>query len=146
MTVTDFSATTVLPGKTPETVYNAINNVQGWWSKAFEGSADKVGDVFTVRFGATNMTMEVMALVPGKEVRWLVTDCYKHWLPDNPREWIGTELKWELRAVTDGVELVLTHVGLVQEMECYMNCEKGWNYFLKESVAPLVMTGVGKPN
>ncbi len=41
MTLTDFS-TTLLVDQTPKEVFQAINNVRGWWSEEIEGSTHKL--------------------------------------------------------------------------------------------------------
>lgn len=38
--------TTFLVNNTPEEVFNAINNVRGWWSENIDGSTDKPGAEF----------------------------------------------------------------------------------------------------
>ena len=42
--------TTILVDKTPEEVFNAINNVRGWWSEAIDGSTDKLNAEFNYHF------------------------------------------------------------------------------------------------
>ena len=78
----------------PEEAYESITNVSGWWSKDFEGKSEHTGDVFTVRFGETSITIKVVEMVPGKKIIWHVIDCYKHWLKDK-KEWKDTKITWE---------------------------------------------------
>ena len=139
----DYTCTITTPRSAADS-YAAINNVADWWSRDMDGAALKVGDVFTVRFGETWVTSQVTAMTADSRVEWLVTDCYKHWLKDK-KEWVGTSMIWEVVPHGAETQIRFTHIGLVPGIECYEGCEKGWNYFIKESILPLLTTGVGLP-
>ena len=46
MTNQDFT-TTLSVGKTPDEVFNAVNDVRGWWTEQIDGSTDILGAEFT---------------------------------------------------------------------------------------------------
>ena len=39
----------------------------------------------------------------------------------------------------------MTHVGLVPGIECYEDCEKGWDFYIKESLFKFLTEGKGLP-
>ena len=49
MTASDFT-TTLLVDQNPKEVFNAINNVRGWWSEEIEGGTDKLNDEFNYHY------------------------------------------------------------------------------------------------
>ena len=140
---TDFKAILQV-SQTPEEIIKAINNIRGWWTTVFEGSSEKLNDIFTVRFGETFITAKIVELTPEKTIVWQVIDCYKHWLKDK-KEWMDTKMCWEITTLRDGTQITFTHVGLVPGIECYGGCEKAWNFYLKESLFKFITDGKGTP-
>jgi hypothetical protein len=125
--------------------FEQISRVSSWWSKNFEGSAQKLGDAFTVRFGEVWKRFAVVDVVPEKRIEWEVTDCHMPWLADKT-EWKNTYLIWELSAKKDSTQIDFTHVGLIPEVECYDDCKKGWNFYINESLFKLLTENQGLPN
>ncbi len=129
---------------TADEAVNAISQVDQWWAKTFEGSAQHLNDVFTVRFGTTNVTFRVSELVPEKRVVWDVTDCYLPWLKDTT-EWTGTKVIYDIVSDNGTTTINFTHEGLRPDVECYKQCETGWTEHLTESLQKLLNEGIGEP-
>lgn len=125
--------------------FNAINNICGWWSTDFEGSANKPGDVFTVRFGDTFITMRIMEMVPFKKVVWNVIDSWKHWMKSNHTEWIGTTIEFDIVEEADKTNIYFTHIGLVPVLDCFDVCSDAWGGYINNSLCNLIENGKGQP-
>jgi|SRR5580700_481003 hypothetical protein len=121
-----------------------ISEVNRWWAKNFSGSAEKLNDRFSVRFGETFVDFLISRLVPNKEVVWKVTDCNLHWIKAK-KEWNDTEVVFEISSQNNKTRIDFTHVGLVPGIECYTDCEAGWNSHVTLSLAEFIEKGKGKP-
>jgi hypothetical protein len=52
-------------------VYAAITeHISNWWSNDLTGAAARAGDSFTISFGKTRKTMNIMKAIPNKQVVW----------------------------------------------------------------------------
>jgi len=132
--------------QTPEEVFQAINNVRGWWSEDIEGGTGKADDEFTYRYEDTHRCrIKVTELVPGERVAWRVLDNYFDFTQDKA-EWKDTEIHFEITARGGRTEIRFTHVGLVPEYECFDVCSNSWGFYLYTSLRALIRTGHGLPN
>jgi activator of Hsp90 ATPase-like protein len=132
--------------QTPEEVFNAVNNVRGWWSGEIDGPTDKLGAVFTYRYKDLHKsTQKITEFVPGKKVVWHVTDGYLNFVKDK-KEWIGTDIVFEIARKNGKTELRFTHIGLVPAFECYGECSGAWGSYINDSLRSLITTGRGQPN
>ena len=143
ITTSDFTVT-VMVDQTPAEVFGAIANVRSWWNENFKGSAKGLNDVFSVYFGETFVDFKIVEWAPEKKAVWLVTDCNLHWLIDK-KEWKGTQVVWDISTIGNATEILMTHIGLVPEIECFENCKKGWNFFVGESLFKLLTEKKGMP-
>jgi hypothetical protein len=128
----------------PDVVINEINNVTSWWATNVTGNTKTVGDIFKVRFGKTFSIFKVLEVIPGKKLVWLVTDCD---LPlfQNPKEWLNTKLVWEINHEQNETHVRFTHEGLTPAKSCFEDCNKGWTYYICESLQKLITDGKGMP-
>ena len=132
--------------QTPEEVFDAINDVRGWWSGEIDGRTDKLGEVFTYRYKDVHRTTQkITEFVPGKRVVWHVTDAELNFVKDKT-EWNGTDIVFEIAKKDGKTEVRFTHVGLVPAFECYGGCSGAWGFYINDSLRNLITTGKGAPN
>ncbi len=139
----DYTAT-ISVNASPEEAFKHINEVSRWWAKQVEGRSEKLNDVFTAVFNHCSFTFKIIGSEPGRKVEWLVTDSDLSWLKDK-KEWNGTKISFEISQRNGFTEISFTHNGLVPNMECYDNCEYGWNLHFKQSLLSLITEGKGQP-
>jgi hypothetical protein len=145
MTSTNFT-TAFAVDQSPEEAFDAITNVRGWWSGQIDGDTDKLGAEFTYRYEDVHYSkQEITELVPNKKVVWRVLDAYLDFTED-PAEWKGTEITFEVARRDDKTEVRFTHLGLVPEFECYDSCSTAWGFYINNSLRHLITTGQGSPN
>jgi uncharacterized protein YndB with AHSA1/START domain len=108
----------------------------GWWTTNVKASPT-VGTVDQFRFGDEGFNnMKILELVPDRRVKWQCVD--------GAKEWIGTELTFELRE-ENGVTVVLfAHRGWKEPVEFMHFCSTKWATFLL-SLKALCETGAGAP-
>jgi uncharacterized protein YndB with AHSA1/START domain len=123
----------------PEDVYAALTTVDGlagWWTQDTEGDGD-VGGVLRFRFGpAGGFDIKVLDAQPGKLVLWQVVD--------GPQEWVGTQIRFDLKQEDDFTIVLFRHEGWKEPVEFMYHCSTKWASFLL-SFKKLLETGKGDP-
>ena len=138
--------TTLLVDKTPEEVFNAVNNVRGWWSQEIEGDTDRLNADFIYHYKDVHISkMKITEFVPGKRITWLVMENYFNFTNDK-NEWKGNKIIFEIAQKGDKTELQFTQEGLVPAYECYDVCHDAWTNYIQKSLRSLITTGKGQPN
>lgn len=132
--------------QSPQEVFDAINNVRGWWSGEIDGRTDQLGAEFTYRYQDLHRsTQRITELVPGRKVVWHVLDARIDFVRDKT-EWNGTDVVFEISRKGDKTELRFTHIGLRPAIECYGKCSGAWGFYINESLRDLITTARGQPN
>lgn len=138
--------TTATVENTAEDVYAAINRPRTWWSTAIEGSATAVGDEFVFDSpGHHCWRMRVVDLAPPRTVVWQVEDTSSTDFVDDPTEWNGTTIRFDVTSSDGRTEIRFTHAGLVPDFECFDACSAGWTGYIQRSLHRLLTTGQGEP-
>lgn len=138
--------TSFVVDQSPEDAFAAIINVRGWWSGRIEGTTDELEAEFTYRYEDVHYSKQrITELVPSERVVWRVLDSYLDFTED-PNEWTGTEVIFEVTP-RDGQTVVrFTHLGLVPGLECFDKCSSAWSFYLNSSLQQLITTLQGQPN
>ena len=131
---------TIATDKTPTEVFEAINNVHGWWTgkPGVKGNSKRMGDEFTYRYENVHYSKQkVTELVPGKKIAWLVTDSQLNFIKDK-EEWTGSQIVFEILEKDHGTEVRFTHIGLVQDKECFKDCSNAWSSYIGNSLKQFI--------
>ncbi|MBM7459572.1 SRPBCC domain-containing protein [Rhodococcus coprophilus] len=124
--------------RTPEQMFAAINDVQGWWSGEIDGTTDRLGAEFTYRVADIHYSkFRITELTPSSKVTWLVLDSYLSFV-DDKEEWTGTTVDFDLSEENGRTRVRFTHTGLVPESECYDACVRGWSEHILGGLKNLV--------
>ena len=145
MTSQNFTSAFVVD-QSPEEAFAAINNVRDWWSGQIEGATDELDAEFTYRYQDVHYSKQrITEFVPSKKVVWHVLDAYLNFTED-PNEWTGTEVTFEVSQQGEQTEVRFSHLGLVPAFECYDKCSGAWSFYVNNSLQRLITTGKGEPN
>ena len=131
--------------QTPKQVFDAINNVRGWWTENLDGSTEQLNDEFSVRFGDVHYSKhKLIAVIPDAKVVWLTTDSQLNFIEDTT-EWNGTQIIFDITTKDNQTEVRFTQIGLVPQIACYKDCSNAWTGYIQDSLKKLITTGVGEP-
>jgi hypothetical protein len=137
---------TFLVDQTPNEVFDAVNNVRGWWSEILEGNSEKIDDEFSYRHGDFHYSKhKLIEVIPNEKVVWLTLDSKLTFVKEQ-NEWNGTKMIFDISKQDEKTKLAVTHLGLVPAFECFNACSKGWTHYLQNSLLPLITTGKGNPD
>ena len=122
----------------PDRVYAALTTVDGlagWWTEEPEGDGN-VGGTIQFRFELGGFDMKVLDAQPTELVLWEVVD--------GPEEWVGTQIRFDLKQEEDFTIVLFRHEGWKEPVEFMYHCSTKWATFLM-SLKKLVEDGAGDP-
>jgi uncharacterized protein YndB with AHSA1/START domain len=125
---------------TPAAVYLALTDTKKlalWWTTDVRGES-VTGKTLEFWFGKLCQQMNVIALEPGKTVRWRATD---KGLPD----WKDTEIEFSIVASEGQTFVYFAHLNWTQDGEMFPHYSTRWAMFLL-SLKELLETGKGHPS
>ncbi len=135
----DYSITLTVD-QTPEKVFNAINNVRGWWLGDNEGSTNKVNDEFIHQYENDHYCkIRVTELIPGQRIVWHVVENRFSFTKDQS-EWTGTDIVFDIAKNGSTTDVHFTHRGLVPKLECYNLCSDAWAGLISGDLRKLITT------
>jgi hypothetical protein len=138
--------TKIVVDQSPKDVFNAINNVRGWWSENILGSTQKLNEEFIYNYKDVHVCkMRIVEFIPNKKVVWLVLENQFNFTEDK-NEWKGNKIVFEISEKDGKTRLDFIHIGLVPEYECYTVCHDAWSSYIQGSLKNLITTGKGNPN
>ena len=123
-------------------VYAALTTIpglSGWWTEDTTGDGAP-GGVIQFRFAGApapgGFDMKVLQTQPRELVLWEVVS--------GPEEWIGTQVRFELKREDDYTIILFSHLGWTMPVEFMHHCSTKWATFLM-SLKQFVETGKGEP-
>lgn len=139
----DFSTILVVDA-TPAIVFNAVNNVRGWWSENINGDTNRLNSEFDYHYQDVHRCkMKITEWVPNQKVAWTVLDNHFKFTEDKT-EWTGNQLIFDIVKKDGHTQLEFTQKGLLPEQECYQVCHDAWTHYIQDSLKQLILTGKGK--
>jgi len=138
--------TTILVDQSPIEVFNAINNVRGWWPGDITGETNKPQAEFTYAVPEKHYAKQkITEFIPGKKIVWHVLESALGFVKDKS-EWQGTDIVFEIIPKVGKTEVQFSHLGLSPKFECYQACSKGWTMLINDNLSKLIATGETQPN
>lgn len=126
----DFEATMTFLSPAPA-VFEALTmpeDLSSWWVPA-TGSG-RAGGELTFVMGTKRVVMRVDESEQPSAVTWTTLVCEP--VPD----WVGTSISFVLSpGEQGGARLHFRHTGLTPQLECFDQCQAGWNHHLSRLVA-----------
>ena len=129
----------------PHKVFDALSSIEGisnWWTSDTSGEAI-IGRLVVTRFRNLEgneigiIKFEVIGLLSDQKVQWKFLD--------GPKEWIGTQVVFELHEEGTYTIVLFRHMNWAEEVEFMAHCSMKWAVFLL-SLKQYIEEGKGSPS
>lgn len=132
--------------KSPHEVINAIKNFRRWWSEEIEGNTDILNETFFYHHKDVHLCrIKLIEEISDKKLVYKILENQFSFTEDK-KEWIGTELIFEISSENNQTKISFTHKGLTPEYECYSICHESWDNYIGNSLFNFIEKGKGNPN
>ena len=100
MSAIDFT-TIIQVNQSPQEVFNAVTNVQGWWSEEIEGNTTKLNDEFNYHYEDVHRCkIKLIEVIPNQKIVWLIEENYFSFTKDDT-EWTNTTAVFDISKEND---------------------------------------------
>ena len=133
---------------TAERAYDAITKEMSEWWNPMSTQFQEIGDEAKTGFGGSSywvfkaITLNAPHLV---ELECTESKMIIDSLVD-PKEWLGTTLRFDISESESNTTIVFTHFGLHPELPCYNVCSGGWDHYIPGSLKNYLHNMGGNPN
>ncbi len=136
---------TILVDKTPQEVFDAINNVRGWWSENIEGDTYELNAEFLYQYKDVHVCkMKITELIPDKKIVWHVMENHFSFTNDKS-EWKDNYIVFDIITKENQTQLRFSQYGLTPANECFNVCNDAWTDYISNSLRNLIMYSKGQP-
>ena len=135
----DSYSTEIVAKTNSEAAFKALTTQIGAWWGQQNHPVTKVGDVFTVSWGAPWYQFRVNTYEPDQKVVWECIDANQiiEGLVGVQKEWVGTKMHWVLNPLNEQeIRIKFRHEGLVPDFICYDFCTYTWDQFITQHLKP----------
>ena len=131
-----------------ERAYKAITKEMSNWWTPMSAQFEKVGD--EAKTGFEGNSYWVFRAKTLNEPYQVELECIESQMLidslNDPQEWLGTTIRFDIRESEGETEIVFTHIGLRPKLQCYGVCSGGWNHYISGSLRDYLRGEGGKPN
>jgi hypothetical protein len=72
---------------------------------------------------------KIIEFLPNERVVWHINEAFLNFTQE-PGEWVGTDVTFEITPKGGETEMRFTHRGLVPELECFEACSITWGFYV----------------